>query len=343
MNSRAPIGVMLVNLGTPDAPTRSAVGRYLTQFLLDDRVIDYSWVVRQLVVRGIIVPFRSGKSAKLYRQLWTKEGSPIKVYGNRLQAGVQEELGTDYCVELAMRYQKPSIPDAIQNLREANVRGILVFPLFPQYASATTGSIFEEVGRVLHSEEAVPKLRTIHSYPRWNEMVDIFVEHAREKEVGKYDHFVFSYHGLPRRQIKTADQQGTCLQEGCCDQLNPENQSCYRAHCFATTRLIANALSLDEEDCTLSFQSRLGPEQWLQPYTSEVLEELAGDGKNRVLVFCPAFVADCLETTIEIMYEYREEFLENGGEELDLVKSLNDDPAWISAVAQKIERETVHF
>lgn len=330
-------GVLLVNLGTPDDPGRPAVYRYLKQFLLDPRVIDIPWLNRNLLVRGIIAPFRSGASAKLYQQLWTEEGSPLKVYGERVAAELQPILGEDYVVELAMRYQSPSISSAIDRLMAKQVSEIIVFPMFPQYASATTGSVHAEVMEVLSKKQIIPVVRMINSYYDHPAMIQIFADNARQFDLDKYDHFLFSYHGLPQRQLVKADDFNHCLQSAdCCQTISATNQFCYSAQCYATTRAIAGALKLPPEKYTTTFQSRLGKAVWIQPYTSDVLEEQAAKGAKRILVFSPAFVADCLETIIEIGVEYQEEFEEMGGEKVDLVPSLNDDPRWIKAVAELI-------
>ena len=330
-------GILLVNLGTPDAPTRGAVYRYLKQFLLDPRVIDINPVARHLLVRGIIAPFRSGKSAKAYQQLWTPEGSPIKVYGRILQEGVQRELGEGYKVALGMRYQNPSIESALQELLAANVESILVFPLFPQYASATTGSVHEEVMRLLAREQAIPNVRMINSYPTLPEMIEVFAENGAKHGPDTYDHVLFSFHGLPQRQLRKADRCGHCLRAAdCCQQLDARNQFCYSAQCHATAFAIAERLGLARERYTICFQSRLGNDPWIQPYTSEVLKERAKRGDKRLLVFSPAFVADCLETVVEIGDEYQEEWHHLGGEHVQLVESLNDHPRWIRAVAEAV-------
>jgi len=330
-------GVLLVNLGTPDNPGRGAVYRYLKQFLMDRRVIDYPWLARTIIVKGIIAPFRSGSSSKLYKRLWTDEGSPLKVYGETVAAGVQEHLGDDYVVELAMRYQSPSIESAIDKLMAQQVSEIIVFPMFPQYASATTGSVHDEVMRVFRKKENIPDLKMINSYYDYEPMIDIFSDNARQFDLNSYDHIIFSYHGLPQRQLRTADDFSHCLKsENCCQNISKVNQFCYSAQCHATTRAIAEKLNLDPAQYTTSFQSRLGPEAWIKPYTIKTIEELAEKGAKRLLVFSPAFVADCLETIIEIGYEYQEEFEEMGGEKVDLVPSLNDDPRWIKAITDKI-------
>jgi ferrochelatase len=335
-------GVLLINLGTPDSPSRGAVYRYLKEFLLDRRVIDYNWFARNLLVRGIIAPFRSGSSAKLYKRLWTPEGSPLKVYGERVAEGVKEHLGDEYVVELAMRYQSPSIKSAIDRLMEQQVGEIIVFPMFPQYASATTGSVHDEVMRILRKQENIPNVRMINSYYDYEPMIDIFADNARQFDLDGYDHIIFSYHGLPQRQLRKADDCNHCTKvDNCCGNISIVNQFCYSAQCNATTRAIVAKLGLKEGSYTTAFQSRLGPEEWAKPYTSKIIEEQAEHGAKRLLVFSPAFVADCLETIIEISFEYQEEFEEMGGEKVDLVPSLNDDPRWIKVVADLVRGEAV--
>lgn len=205
-------GILLVNLGTPDAPTRSAVYRYLKEFLLDPRVIDINPISRNLLVRGIIAPFRSGQSSKAYQQLWTEQGSPLKFYGERLAKQVQQLLGDEYLVQLAMRYQTPSIEAGIAQMMQAKVSKIKIFTLFPQYASASVGSVHEEVMRVLSRQQIIPALEFVSSYPTWPAMVDIYVQNARRYDLSSYDHILFSYHGLPQRQLRKGDAFGHCLQ-----------------------------------------------------------------------------------------------------------------------------------
>lgn len=332
-------GVLLVNLGTPDSPARKDVYKYLKEFLLDKRVIDIPWLTRNILVRGIIAPFRSGSASKLYQMLWTENGSPLKYYGEKLRDGVQESLGNDFVVKLAMRYQNPSIPDTIDELMAASVKEIIVLPLFPHYASASTGSVHEEVMRVVGTKFNTVPLKFIGSFYDYEPMIDVFIDNAKKYDLDSYDHFLFSYHGLPQRQIKKSDTCDHCLKDGCCDTLTDRNRYCYSAHCFATTRAIVKKMGLKEGQYSNCFQSRLGKDPWVQPYTSDVIEELAKEGKKKMLVFCPAFVADCLETTIEVKVEYQEEFEEKGGEHIDLVDSLNDHPKWIEGVKDLILRE----
>jgi ferrochelatase len=331
-------GVLLVNLGTPDAPERRPVYRYLKEFLLDPRVIDINPIARNFLVRGIIAPFRSGQSAKLYQELWTSNGSPLKYYGERLASQVQSLLGDEYVVELGMRYQSPSLESAIEKLLNVNVASITVFTLFPQYASATVGSVHEEVMRVLSKKQSIPEIKLVNSYPTWPAMISLFLENARRFDLGSYDQVIFSYHGLPQRQLIKADRNQHCLKSAnCCHELGAHNQFCYSAQCYATSAALAKGLGLSTEKYTTSFQSRLGSAPWTQPYTVQVIEKLAKEsGAKRLLVFCPAFTADCLETTIEIGAEYRDEFLHWGGTQLDLVPSLNDSPAWATAIADRL-------
>ncbi len=337
MSVNTKIGVLLVNLGTPDEPSYSSVWRYLQQFLTDGRVIDIPWLPRQILVRGIIAPFRSNSSAKLYKKLWTENGSPLKHYGEKLTTGVQAHLGNDYEVELAMRYQNPSIESAIDKLMAKQVREMIVVPLFPQYASASTGSVYEEVMRILSKRLAIPSLKFINSFHDYEPMIDVFVKNTQKFDLDSYDHILFSYHGLPQRQLKKTDTCDHCLKtEGCCFNLTEKNQFCYSAQCHATTYAIAEKLGITAEDYSICFQSRLGKDPWVQPYTTDVLKEQSKKGAKRLLVLCPAFVSDCLETTIEVLDEYQEEFEEMGGEHIDLVESLNDNPDWIKALSDLV-------
>ncbi|MFK8005875.1 MAG: ferrochelatase [Saprospiraceae bacterium] len=342
VNLNSKIGVLLVNLGTPDDPSYGGVWRYLQQFLTDGRVIDIPWLPRQLLVRGIIAPFRSNSSSKLYKQLWTENGSPLKFYGERLAAGVQKNLGSDYIVELAMRYQNPSIESALDKLMSKQVRELIVIPLFPHYASASTGSVYEEVMRLLSKKQAIPSLKIVNSFHDYEPMIDVFVKNSQKYDLSSYDHILFSYHGLPQRQMKKADTCNHCLKvDDCCAVLSEKNQFCYSAQCHDTTYALAEKLNLSRDQYTICFQSRLGRDPWIQPYTSDILKVRADAGDKRLLVFCPAFVSDCLETTIEILDEYQEEFEELGGEHIDLVESLNDHPDWIIGMSDLVRAQVV--
>lgn len=327
-------GVLLVNLGTPDSPSVADVRKYLDEFLMDERVIDINKTARTLLVKGIIVPFRGPKSAKTYKKIWTKDGSPLLYYSARAARLLQQSLGEDYLVELGMRYQRPSIASALNNLRKAGVKNIRVVPLFPQYASATTGSVHQRVMEEVSRWQTIPDISFLNSFHDEPGMIDIFAEKGRKYQPETYDHILFSFHGLPQRQlIKADDSKHHCLQSpDCCACLTDVNKFCYSAQCHHTARLIAEKLEIPKEKYTVTFQSRLGKDPWAQPYTSEVIHRLGNAGAKRLLVFSPAFVADCLETIYEIAEEYDLEFKSLGGEKVQLVESLNDDPQWIEVL-----------
>ena len=329
-------GVLLVNLGTPDSPEVGDVRKYLDQFLMDERVIDINAFNRTLLVKGVIVPFRSPKTSKLYKEIWDENGSPL-LYFSKIQAAlVQEQLGEDYHVELAMRYQNPSISSALEKMKAGLVESIRVIPLFPQYASASTGSVIQLVMELLSKWATIPPVSFVSSFHDNDLMTETFAAHARKYQPETYDHILFSFHGLPERQLLKCDHTGEyCLKkENCCDSLNDTNKMCYSAQGHDTARLIAEKLNISRADYTVCFQSRLGKEPWVQPYTTDVLKKLAAEGKKRLLVFSPAFVADCLETLYEITVEYHEEFRALGGEHVQLVESLNDDPKFIKALVE---------
>ncbi|SCA63884.1 Ferrochelatase [Chlamydiales bacterium SCGC AG-110-P3] len=342
MTSQARTGVLLINLGTPDSPNPQDVKKYLTEFLTDGRVIPLPWIKRQLLVRRIIVPRRYKQSAASYATIWTEEGSPLMVYGQRVKKALQVTLGDDYCVELAMRYQNPSIEVALERLAAADISNLIVVPLFPQYASATTGSAHQKVMELIKEWLVIPDVSFINSYPTYGPMIDAFCKRGRQYDVDRYDHILFSFHGLPESQLRKANKHEYCLTKaGCCKTLCRKNASCYSAQCYATAQAIAEGLNLSSESYSISFQSRLGKEPWIRPYTLDTIQKRQKAGDKKLLVFCPAFVCDCLETIEEIAEQYAEEFMKDGGECFDLVEGLNDDPSWISALAQLVrERET---
>jgi protoporphyrin/coproporphyrin ferrochelatase len=326
--------VLLINLGTPDSPMVPDVRKYLTQFLNDARVIDISPAGRFFLVNGVIVPFRSSKSAKLYQKIWTKEGSPLLIHTKDLAEKLQKELGSGHIVEFAMRYQNPSIKSVLEKLRAQLPSELIILPLYPQYASSSTGSTTELVLKELSGWEVIPTLKIINKFYDHPEYIKALVDVAKEYDHNAYDHIIFSYHGLPERQIKKASKHygnNTCHFGNCCDTINRNNQYCYRANCFETTRQLVKHLNIPEGKYTSTFQSRLD-DKWLKPYSDKVIEDLAKQGKKKLLVFSPAFVADCLETIYEIGTEYDEIFKEHGGESVTLVKSLNDRESWVKAI-----------
>ncbi|MCU0446004.1 MAG: ferrochelatase [Microscillaceae bacterium] len=345
MNTQAKIGVLLVNLGTPDSPSVADVRKYLREFLMDARVIDIPFLSRWLLVNLIIAPFRAPKSAKIYQEVWTAQGSPLKVYGEALAQMLQSHLGADYEVVLGMRYQSPSIPSALNQLKDKGLEKIIVIPLFPQYASATTGSVHDKVMEIVKTWQIIPEIAFVQSFFEHPQFIQAFAEIGKKYlQQTDFDHIIFSYHGLPERQIRKGDATGTCLVEAakkpecageanCCATLHAHNRACYRAQCFETTRLLAQELAIAPENYTVCFQSRLGRDPWIKPYTEDVIKDLVKKGKKRVLAFSPSFVADCLETTIEIGEEYKEVFLHEGGEHWQMVESLNDSALWVETVA----------
>ncbi len=341
-NGHARVGVLLINLGTPDSPKTGDVRRYLFQFLNDPRVIDINPVARAALVNLFIVPFRAPKSAKTYEQLWTDEGSPLKIYGERLRDSVDASLGEDYEVELAMRYQNPSIPDVLERMRKKNHEKIVVIPLFPQYASASGGSALDQAMKTISDWWVIPEVQFISQYFDDEKMLEAFAERARQYDIGSYDHILFSYHGLPERQVDKVYEEGVCEDRDCENEITQENKFCYKATCFATTRMLAEKLGIPEERYTVCFQSRLN-DRWLKPFSDEMVEQKGKEGAKRLLVFSPAFVADCLETNVEIGIEYQELFEEHGGEKVQLVESLNDHPLWVESLKEMVETRCQHL
>lgn len=329
-------GLLVVNLGTPDAPEYGAVKRYLTEFLMDGRVIDIPFWKRFLLVNGIIAPFRSRKVAREYKKLWTALGSPLLTHGLVLVYKLLQKFDGspwDVEVELAMRYQSPSIQVALEKLRAKGVDEIIVFPLFPQYASATTGSVNQKVMEVVTQWQVIPSIQFLNSYHSHPEFINVFAMKVLA-DIGKHrpDHVLFSYHGIPERHLdRIREEAGYC--DAGCNCGNGEYQPyCYRSACFQTSKLIAESIGLDADNYTTSFQSRLGKDPWIKPYTDATIEELTKKGIKNLLVVSPSFVADCLETTLEIGEEYRDLFLENGGEKFNFTESLNADNLWVDAV-----------
>jgi protoporphyrin/coproporphyrin ferrochelatase len=323
--------VLLINLGTPDSPSVGHVRSYLSQFLNDPRVIDIPWLWRKMLVNLIIVPFRASKSAKVYRKVWTENGSPLLFHSAKAKDLLQQELGGDYDVYLAMRYKNPSIPDVLEQIRLKNYPRIVVLPMFPQYASATTGSAHDEVMRVVRKWWVIPEIRLISQYYAHPLYIDAFVERGRQFRLDEYEHVLFSYHGLPERQVDKVYDNDLCANHNCETEITDDNKFCYKATCYATTRLLAEKLGIPPEKYTVCFQSRLD-KKWLRPFSDDVVEECAKKGMKKILVFSPAFTADCLETIVEIGEEYQELFEHHGGEKVQLVESLNDHPLWIKCL-----------
>ncbi len=327
-------GLLLINLGTPQAPTTGAVRRYLREFLGDPRVLDIGPVGRALLLNLVILPRRPAKSAEAYRTIWDPvRGSPLLYHSRDLAAAVSAQLGPSWHVELAMRYGEPSLAGALEAFAKSEVERIVVLPLFPQYASSSTGTAQARVMELASERWNVPALDFVPAFYNDPGFVAAF-EHVARPVLADFrpDHVLFSFHGLPVRQVVKTDAGGTiCFQrDNCCDQL--KNPNCYRAQSFATARAVAERLELATDRYTICFQSRLGRTPWIEPYTDHVIEKLARAGTKRVAVLCPAFVADCLETIEEIGMRAREQWKAAGGEELILVPSLNATQPWVDAV-----------
>jgi ferrochelatase len=327
-------GVLLIQLGTPDSPSTSDVRTYLSEFLNDPRVIDLPWLARKLLVNGIIVPFRAPKSAKIYKKLWEHGNgvSPLLTYTQSAQKLLSERLQNDnITVEMAMRYQNPSMDVVLDRMHKANYEQIIIIPLFPQYASASSGSAIEKAMNLIRKWWVIPEIKIVSQFYDHPAYIDSIVERAKAFNFDDYDHILFSYHGLPERQVDKVYDNGLCEDQPCETTINEENKFCYKATSYATTRLIAAKLGLKESDYTVCFQSRLD-KKWLTPFSDVIVEEQGKKGAKKLLAFSPAFVADCLETIIEIGDEYQEIFEEHGGEKVQLVPSSNDHPRFIDCL-----------
>ena len=327
--------VILVNLGTPDSPALSDVRRYLFQFLNDRRVIDLPWIFQKALVNLIIVPFRAPKSTKLYAQLWSEKGSPLLYFSVQVAKEIQNRLGDDYKIFNAMRYGKPDLKEILNQVEKQIFKKIIVLPLFPQYASATTGSVIGLLMKQISSWQTYPNIQIISSFQDHPAFLKAFAAQGAKYDVTSFDHVLFSFHGLPLRQINKLHPGIDCLTCACAKETIPEGKFCYKAACYETARLIAAEIGLTSNDYSVTFQSRLS-KNWMSPYTDKVLIEKAKSKTKRILVFAPSFVADCLETKVEIEQEYSHLFKENGGEYLQMVESLNDNIEWIDGLEQMI-------
>jgi protoporphyrin/coproporphyrin ferrochelatase len=326
-------GVLLINLGSPDSPAVGDVRRYLRQFLMDPRVIDMSYPGRFLLVNGAILPFRPKQSAEAYHKIWWPEGSPLVVISKRVREKVQEQLRAP--VELAMRYRNPSIESGLRALAQQGVDEVLAVPLFPHYAMSSFETAVEEVKR-LAPKAGLNRISVLPPFFEEPRYIAALVASARPYLEKPYDHLLFSFHGLPERHLRKSDPTGShCLATpDCCTTPSPAHATCYRAQCFRTVKaFVANS---GVARYSTAFQSRLGRDPWLKPYTDHEVVRLAQQGIKKLLVICPAFVSDCLETIEEIGMRAKESFVEAGGQELTLIPCLNEHPLWIEALAGMI-------
>ncbi|HVU97534.1 MAG TPA: ferrochelatase [Puia sp.] len=334
MTSTGKRAIILMNLGSPDSTATPDVHRYLMEFLMDKRVIDYPWLFRKILVGGLIVPFRAKKSAEAYETIWTKEGSPLIVLTQQLQAALQPLVADP--VEIAMRYGNPSMEDAYRRLlkKVPDLEEVIAVPLYPHYAMASYETAVEYAREIHRRNKYSFRLDFIKPFFDESHYLNALAEHIRPYLKQDYDHILFSYHGVPGRHIRKSDPTGNhCLQSAsCCETASPAHATCYRHQCFTTTREMVRLLNIPEGRYSNSFQSRLG-KGWLEPFTDIRLEEMPKEGIKKLLILCPAFVSDCLETLEEIAIRGKETFLGAGGEEYTMIPCLNIDSRWVDALA----------
>jgi len=331
-------GVLLVNLGSPDSPSVSDVRKYLREFLMDGRVLDINWLARFCVVNFAILPTRPKESAHAYEKIWTPKGSPLVVTSRNVRKKLQERVTLP--VELAMRYQNPSIESAVKKLVDKGIMQLLVIPLFPHYAMSSYESAVERVKKI--AKKLAPQMKITIQPPYFDspDYISALVASAKGDLDSGYDHLLFSFHGIPERHLRKSDPTHChCLaKENCCEVPNPAHATCYRAQCFKTVAAFVKSAGIPAGKFSVSFQSRLGKDPWLKPYTDFELAELPRRGVEKLLLICPAFVSDCLETLEEIAIRGRETFLSAGGKEFAQIPCLNEHPLWISAL-EKMVRE----
>ena len=332
-------GIILMNLGSPDSTEVSDVRKYLDQFLMDERVIDKPWLFRALLVKGIIVPFRAPKSAEAYKTIWVEEGSPLIVNTKHLQKALQNEINEP--VEIAMRYGNPTPDAAFDSLlkRDPDIKEVIVVPLYPHYAMSSYETAVEYMREFYQKKEYPFQLSFVPPFYKDANYLEALSQNIKPFLQEPYDHLLFSYHGIPERHIKKSDITAChCLQsEDCCEKNSPAHAFCYRHQIRTTTRLVTELLQIPGNKYSISFQSRLG-KGWLTPFTDFRLKELPNEGIKNLLVVCPAFVSDCLETLEEIEIRGKEIFLEAGGESFKMIPCLNTHPLWIKAIKGYVER-----
>jgi len=331
--------ILLMNLGSPDSTRVKDVKKYLTEFLMDERVIDTAYWKRTLLVKGIIVPFRAPKSAKAYQSIWTDKGSPLIQLTRELQHAVQRNF--EEVVEINMRYGNPSTEDVLQQLHVTidGLEEVILFPLYPHYAMSSYETAVQQVKDIHESKSYSSKLVIIKPYYNDATYINALAESIRPYLQQDYDKIIFSYHGVPERHIKKGDITGChCLKtDNCCFVPSPAQEFCYRHQCFVTTEMVVNSLNIPKDKAEQTFQSRLGRDPWLQPYTAKRLAELPKEGVKKLLVVCPAFVSDCLETLEEIAEEGKHIFEESGGESFTMIPCLNTHPLWVEAITKWIK------
>jgi len=333
----AKIGVLLTNIGTPKSPEAQDVGSYLDEFLMDPYVVDIPFLLRWILVKLLIVPRRKYKSGQAYKKIWLKEGSPLLVNSQQLVLDLGKSLGQNFSVKLGMRYAEPSIGRAITAFVSEGVSKLVVIPMYPQFASSSSTSSLEKIREEVNLQNWTTEIKNIDAFFDRPEFIDSYAMIIRESLADrKVDHYLFSYHGLPERQIQALHPNHCFQTANCCEVMSAKNQNCYRAQCVQTTLRLAKALNLESGQFSFSFQSRLGRTKWIDPYTDHILPELARNGVKTLAVVCPSFVADCLETLEEIGLRGQTDFKAAGGHELYLVPCLNAHPIWTKSLSQLI-------
>ena len=335
-------GVLLVNLGSPASTSTKDVKKYLDQFLMDERVIDAPYWLRAILVRGIILNTRPKKSAKAYKKIWWDEGSPLIVLSERLHNKVQEK--TELPVALAMRYGSPSMKDGLQELHDKGVTDVLIVPLYPQHAMATTDTILVLAEELREKFYPQMKFKHIPAFYHKKEYIKVLGDSIKNYLAGKeWDKILFSYHGIPERHVRKSDitkshcKPNDSVNFECCKTASPAHEFCYKHQCYETTRQVVEYLGIEPDQHFVSFQSRLAGDPWLQPYTDKLLEKYPGEGVKKLAVVTPAFVSDCLETLEEIAMEGKEEFLKFGGEQFHAIPCINDNDDWVDVLVDWIE------
>lgn len=323
--SKEKIGVLITNLGTPDAPNKKELKVYLNQFLSDPRVIELPKILWQIILKLVILQIRPSKSAEAYKQIWTDKGSPLLDIANRQLNKIQSSFSSkneNIVFEVGMRYGNPSIPDALLKLQKKQVRRLLVLPMYPQYCAATTGSTFDEVTNVLQKWRWIPEMRFINQYFEEKNYIEALSNSIKSfwKKTSKPQKIIFSYHGIPKRYLTNGDP--------------------YHCFCLKTTRLVKENMGLSDDEIMTTFQSRFGREEWLKPYTSETLKELPKQGIKNIHIISPGFSSDCLETLEELEEENKEYFMESGGENYHYIPCLNDHDDHIDVFVNLIKKHT---
>lgn len=327
--------VLMISLGTPDSPGWFDVASYLREFLGDGRIINIPSLLRYMLVNLIIVPTRTFSSSKSYKELWTDRGSPLKYHMEDLTAKVQEDLKGTHDVFYAMRYKNPSVKNLLKELESKGYDEIILFPVFPQYSSAANGSFLEHSLKQIANWVVIPSIKTVDQFYDNDDFLSAFSENIQKFDLDAYDKIIFSYHGLPMSQLDEVYENGKCDDRECEDGVHGDNHHCYRAACYETTKLLVSRIGIDKSKTITSFQSRLDS-KWVKPFSDKVLKQFAKEGVKNVLVVSPSFTGDCLETIIEIGDEYKELFLEKGGQKLDYVPSLNSNDSWVKCIVNII-------